>query len=504
MRDRTEDRGRAASALAAALAAAWIPGLAATYIVPPDDALIAKAEVIVRGRVLDAWSEEEGSGAIHTDARVEVERVLKGGSVPATVLVRSPGGIAGDRMMVVPGIGAPAPGEEVLLMLEAGPEGVFRLTDFALGKFRVSRRADGVEVLRRDGLRGALVLGRPGAPREEPSADPDRDAAAFERYVEETLRGGSPPADYVLPEAAGAGEDEPDTAFAEFEFLSSPPARWIEFGTGGTITYRDNAAGDAGGNCPTGCHTETANGVIAWNSAPITRIALAYGGTDASIGSKCLEDLDNEIQFNDPCGQMNDLNRCAGALALGGFFSSGTGGGTFCPAKGSPAFGRIAKGFVLINNGVGSCLNSCNYEDMVAHEVGHSIGAGHSFVPGALMGPTLVPGRCGVLQPDDVAFAQCVYPGAAGSCTGPLVTGATARFRRGIWRAAVAGTGFRKGTIVEIDAGSGFVAAPRTVFRTRRKVVGRDVETIWPAGPLVSVRVVSPAGCPSNAVFAGR
>jgi hypothetical protein len=64
----------------------------------------------------------------------------------------------------------------------------------------------------------------------------------------------------------------------------------------------------------------------------------------------------------------------------------------------------------------------------------------------------------------------------------------------------VLGSGFRKKSTVEIDAGSGFVPAPVTVFKRKTKVVGKDVEAIWPAGVPVNVRVVSPTGCPSNAI----
>src|SRR5437867_10830828 len=81
-------------------AAIGLPARAATYIVPPDDVLIRKADVIVRGRVLDAASVQDSADSIHTDIRVSVERVLKGRVSGSTVVVRLPGGQLGDAVEV--------------------------------------------------------------------------------------------------------------------------------------------------------------------------------------------------------------------------------------------------------------------------------------------------------------------------------------------------------------------------------------------------------------------
>src|SRR6185503_18823876 len=211
----------------------------------------------------------------------------------------------------------------------------------------------------------------------------------------------------------------------------------------------------------------------------------------------------------------------------------------------------------------------CDYTSMITHETGHTIGAGHSGNPNALMAPFLVGGICGTLQPDDVAFAQCVYPLTVLGCelkasktwtgpapvtvtfspgvtggVGPLdfqytmgdgttetiaapvhtfatpgtftvhmsitdaqdqtcdgsvdvtvqpclpstVSSATATVVSTGIKAAVIGTGFKSGSKVQINAGSGWVDAPVTRRKTGKKLVAKNItDVMWPAGTPVQV-----------------
>src|SRR6266850_44093 len=179
---------------------------AATYRVPADDLLIDKAGVIVRGVVTDVRSRADGEGAIHTDITIAVSKVLKGSNVAATVVVRQPGGTVGDDSETYPGIGSFTPREEVLLMLDPIKGGLYRLTDFALGKFHVGRATDGSEFLRRDGLSDAHILGSaPGVTANAATSgaagfiDPDRDAAGFQRFIADVVEGRNPAGGYALP-----------------------------------------------------------------------------------------------------------------------------------------------------------------------------------------------------------------------------------------------------------------------------------------------------------------
>jgi len=166
---------------------------------------------------------------------------------------------------------------------------------------------------------------------------------------------------------------------------------------------------------------------------------------------------------------------------------------------GNPTFHKIASAKIMVNNGSGSCLGACDYTSMITHETGHTIGAGHSGDSSALMAAFLNHGICGALQPDDLAFAQCVYPG----CASATVTSATPVVGTTV-KAIVIGTGFKGGSVVQIDAGSGFVNAPITKRKTGKKLVAKDVGAIWPAGVTVTIRVLGKTGCESSTLQAIR
>ncbi len=499
-------RGSSASGLAG-FAGLWVGILlllafpvaarAATYVIPADELLIGKADCIVRGQVVDVAPSMDPEGGIHTDVTIAVVRVLKGAPGQATIVVRQPGGQVGDRSEVYPGIGSFSAGDEILVMLDApssrasNASVVYRVTDFALGNFRVLKTADGSEFLRREGLREAFVLSASSGATSADTTDPDRDAAAFERYIRAEVQGVTAAVDYRLePQQASADRT------AAFVFLGAPPARRSEFDSNTTITYTDNASGDNGTVCGGDhCHGAVEAGMLKWNTTPGTRILLRYGGPDSSIGSKCLSDLVDQVQFNDPCDEISNLSFCSGTLALGGFSSSSQSGGSpACPAKNNPAFGKIRVAKILINNGVGACFDSCDYTEMVAHETGHTLGAGHTSSSGSLMQASLNHGFCGAPRADDLAFAQCAYP-----CPGaPRITSITPKIVDGALRAVVVGKKFRANSRVEIDSGGGFVSAPTTKYVLSTKLSARNLDALWPAGMPVSVRVVNPNGCVSN------
>jgi hypothetical protein len=394
------------------------------------------------------------------------------------------------QILVLPGTGELVPGERALLLLRNDPSGPPRIVDFALGKFHLGPTEDGNDAAWRDDLFNAFALGLRG-----PYQERLRDAAIFERWIEEVSRGRLRPAAYFRdawkPKAMVS---------AEFNLLkvNGFPARREEFEQNQSITYKDNSAGPAGSACPD-FHAATAEGLVAWNTISDTMISLVYGGTDGTIGSKCFNNgaLDNEINYDDPCNEIGALSGCTGALAIGGFSASLGETSHACPEKGG-TFYRIVSGAIVTNSGVGNCLNCCDFEDMIAHETGHTIGFGHSTDSSALMAPFIVSGRCGLPQADDILGAKCVYPGCTKTITAVLVV----ETNPANVKLKVLGVGFHKGDLVQIDGGSGFQTVPVTVFKSKTKLLAKHVEGLFPDSSTVQVRVTG--ACDSNALSSSR
>ena len=77
------------------------------------------------------------------------------------------------------------------------------------------------------------------------------------------------------------------------------------------------------------------------------------------------------IQYNDPCNQITNLSNCAGTLAIGGSYVSGT------HTYDGQTWRSQLWGYVVMNNGVRACFSTATYEIILTHELTHALGVGH-------------------------------------------------------------------------------------------------------------------------------
>jgi hypothetical protein len=126
-----------------------VPALAATVRGPADVAsLTGAADAVLHARVVareSGWGAGgRSSGLIFTRVTLQPIEWWKG-SARAAVIVRVPGGSAGELTQTVDGVAAFAPGEEVVVFLrKLGDEpgaAVYGVERLALGKFSVGRPA---------------------------------------------------------------------------------------------------------------------------------------------------------------------------------------------------------------------------------------------------------------------------------------------------------------------------------------------------------------------------
>lgn len=156
--------------LVAMLAA--LPASASTFVAMSDEALVASSQAVVVGEVVqvDSFWNQDGT-AVLTDATVQVAQTLAG-SAPATVKVRTFGGAVGDYRIEAHGFPTFTVGEQMVLFLEQGGEGTYRVTGYQLGQYRVRQDRAGVATAYPALEHGVKLLRMDGTSAPAPTALP--------------------------------------------------------------------------------------------------------------------------------------------------------------------------------------------------------------------------------------------------------------------------------------------------------------------------------------------
>ncbi|HEX2162504.1 MAG TPA: fibronectin type III domain-containing protein, partial [Thermoanaerobaculia bacterium] len=234
----------------------------------------------------------------------------------------------------------------------------------------------------------------------------------------DAARGVERDADYFLADEEVRGIERVSGEFNLFsDDRTGRNLRWFRFDEGKNVVFRIAAGGQPGiGEEATGTAVQRA--IAAWNGAPGTRIAYAFGGV-ATGGP-------NMIRFDNAGDEIDDDFSCSsgGVLGVGGPAYSGL----VQPGPNGQHYHPITNGGVTLNKNIECFLQRVpnGLDQLLAHELGHTLGFHHSCGEGlnscsgassvqldALMHPNIHNDARGArLGDDDRAAARALYPGS--------------------------------------------------------------------------------------------
>jgi len=387
----------------------------ATTFVPMDEAtLLATSDVVLTGTVQRIeTAAPDARGALYTYVHILPDRVLKGHVSRETVVLRELGGRYDDTVEWL--FGAPTfwVGERVLVFLARNRDGTLQTNSLGLGKFAIGVNLAGQATAVRDLGEGAMIL-EPAAGRvEDARPEVQRLLPMLQRLRRLVRQSGVPRGVRAVVLVPPALDTTPTEVHDSFTYLGDP-SRWFEPDSGTPVNYRVDATGDNTlGFTASKAAVDAA--LAAWTNVGTASLTLVdVGTTTATYFSGC--DGNHRVLFNDPHAEVSpDPTNCSGVLALGGYCRSGE-----TRVVNGQTFYRITTGKVMFNNGWGSCSGwtQCNVAEVATHELGHTIGLGHSADSSATMAAYAhFDGRCASVKSDDIAGVTFMYP-----LTGPTPT----------------------------------------------------------------------------------
>jgi hypothetical protein len=414
---------------------------AASYVVPTDQALVARSNAIVLASAINTYVVDDRTRGIETITHFSVQETIKGGElVGSTFDLHEPGGQIGKRFKIVFGAPQFAIGEPVLLFLYRFPDGALTTTDFGLGQFAFATDDNGHRLLMRSetDIAGWDIDGTPHHEKR-------RDASRFLAFVRANAASpGSASPDYYLPTRPLMTRSTSLRTTANFA-SHGPTSYTLANGAETANGFRWNVfpapvnwnQGNTLPSAPGGGTTAITTAFNAWNGDTGSNVnyVLATSLPNANGIAEAADGVNNIVFEKSNIG--TPYNCTTGGLLGQGGINSATSDATNNVA--GENFFRTIEGDVSMNVGLNACgptnalFTSGDFNTAVTHEVGHTLGFRHSdqlrdstgaacsgdplldCSTVAIMKASIVHGISGALQLWDMSAVRAVYPGAGGT-----------------------------------------------------------------------------------------